>query len=106
MTLAEIQDLITAANTEYHARYYERQEEVQGIRDNIAATIAEIENLLGPETTEQGLNNIREVQNYSAAEMAANAGVSFTLTFQGLETLTETVLKLAKIVASNNDRPV
>lgn len=105
MTLAEIQDLITAANAEYHSRYYERQEEVQAIRDNISTTILAIETLLGPETTEPSLDHIRGVQNYSGADMAEHAAVSLPLAFQGLETLTETVLKLAKIVSSQNDRP-
>ena len=106
MTLAEIQALITAANVEYHERYYERQEEVQAIQDNISTTILEIETLLGPETTEPSIDHIRGVRNYSGEEMSTNAAIALPLSFQGLEMLAETTLKLAKIVASQNDRPV
>ena len=102
MTLDEIQALISAAQTEYH----ERQSEVDEIRNGISTTIAELEALLGPETTEQGLDNIREIRNYSGAEMAQNASIALPLAFQGLEMLANTTLKLAKVLASQTDRPV
>lgn len=106
MTLDELQAIISAAQTEYHERYYERQSEVDEIRNGISTTIAELEALLGPETTEQGVDNIREIRNYSGAEMAQNASIALPLAFQGLEMLANTTLKLAKVLASQTDRPV
>lgn len=106
MTLSQIQALIDAANAEYHERYYERQTEVEQIRNTIAQTIAEIETLLGPETEEPGVDTIRGVRNYTGVEMAANAEIALPLAFEGLDILTQTVLKLAKVVASQTDRPV
>ncbi len=106
MTLDEVQALISAAQTEYHERYYERQSEVDEIRNDISTTIAELEALLGPETTKQGVDNIRKIRNYSGVEMAKNASIALPLTFQGLEMLANTTLKLAKVLASQTDRPV
>ena len=106
MTLDELQALISSAQTEYHEQYYKRQSEVDEIRNGISTTIAELEALLGPETTKQGVDNIRKIRNYSGAEMAQNASIALPLAFQGLEMLANTTLKLAKVLASQTDRPV
>lgn len=99
LTLDELRDLIGDANSRYATLEHTQQQETADLRTQIDAAIAQLDALLGPEGAPPGTDSIRAVLAYSDAEMAANAGVAFRLTFAGLAEVTRITRDIASVVS-------
>lgn len=101
LTLEETETLISQA----HARIEQirlasrtaQDERTTRIEDSIEA----LDQLLGAEDAEPGVDSIRAVRGYTGEDMAANAAVAFPLAFEGLEILTRVVRDVASTIAKN-----
>lgn len=98
LTTDELQALITAASERLHALAVEHAQDVETRKGDISGAITALEALLGPEGAQPGTNSIREVLAYDDTTIEANAGLAFRLILQGMESLTSTVLDVARVV--------
>lgn len=99
LTDEELMQLFQAANNLYQQRQAEQAADDETRRQQIYAAIADLDTLLGPVGAPKGTGNIRGILQYTDAEMAANAGIAFRRTFQGLERLALTMLDVAHVVS-------
>ena len=96
MTDADIARLVGDAQAEMQRRITER-EQAKVTRDvAIYDSVAALTALIGPDApTVAGTGTLTEVQLYTNAQMAANAGLAHRLTFVALERLARTVRDIA-----------
>lgn len=104
LTLEELRDWISALNQRHAQLEAERRAEAVQRRESVAAAIADLEGLLGPESGEPGVGDIRAVRRYAPEVMAQNSGVALALAFEGMEQLTETVLEIAHVLAAQSSK--
>lgn len=102
------EDLTTVADSDLHRQIDAIQAELQrrlaeavqekAVRDvAIADSIAALTALIGPDApTTASTNSLTEVQLYTNAQLAANAGLAHRLTFVALERLARTVRDIAR----------
>lgn len=112
LTAAELAALIQEAST---LMYQVQQTEATADaarRAQIGDAITALTNLLGPEGAIAGVDSIRAVRAYDAADIAAgsgrgrtmgeNPGIALSLAFEGLEILTTLTSNLATVIAQDS----
>lgn len=99
LTAKELLELLNAADNLYRVKEQEELDARTARRESVGEAIAHIEAILGPEGSTKNTNTIRGVLGYTDAEMAANAGIAFRRSFQGLEQIAMTLLDVAHIIA-------
>lgn len=111
-TAAEIAEVIAAASTAMYAAQQAEAATDAARRAQIGSAIAGLESLLGPVDAPAGVESIRAVRAFDAADAAAgkprgqtmgeNAGLALSLAFEGLEILTDLVRDIATVTAGTD----
>jgi len=97
MADADLQRLVDDVRAEMQRRIAEREAEKSARDTAIHGSIAALTALIGPDNpTTASTNTLTEVQLYTNAQMAANAGLAHRLTFVALERLARTVRDIAR----------
>lgn len=97
MADADLQRLVDDVRAEMQRRIAEREAEKAARESSIFDSIAALTALIGPDNpTTASTNTLTEVQLYTNAQMAANAGLAHRLTFVALERLARTVRDIAR----------
>ena len=98
LTQAELVTLIQTANSDYNALQATAAATAQTTKQEISATIAALDTLIGEGTTTAGTTNLVGVNLYTGAQMASNAQIAFPLAFEALLALARDVRKIASVV--------
>ena len=105
-TEQEWDQIIAAIQQAKVAKEIERQQEAEALLSNIGGAISSVQALIGPDNpTVPGLNSLTEIQLYTNAQMAANAGQALRLTFMGMEILARAVEDMGIHVAGLPETP-
>ena len=92
LTEQQWDQLVAAIQQAKVAKEIERQQEAEALLSSIGGAISSVKALIGPDNpTVPGLNSLTEIQKYTDAQMAANAGKAHRLTFIGMEILARAV---------------
>ena len=95
---AVLLDLIAAAS-ERHAELQQQAADTDTVRrQRIAAAEATLVSLLGPDNATAGQGSIREMLQYSDADLHEHSGLALRLVLTGMEIQTRTMLDLVRVV--------
>lgn len=95
----QLLELVGSIQQEMAAREAAQQLDRDESTEAIAASVATLSALIGPDNpTSPGLNSLTEIQKYSDAEIAANVALAFRQVFAGMELLARTTRDLARVV--------
>ena len=95
---AALLDLIAAAS-ERHAELAQQAADADTTRkQRIAAAEATLVSLLGPDNPAAGQGSIREMLQYSDADLHEHSGLALRLVLTGMEIQTRTMLDLVRVV--------
>ena len=98
MTLSEISEILTEASEAYRAREVSDALAKAQRRQRIAAAEATLVALLGPDNATAGQGSIREMLQYSDADLHEHSGLALRLVLTGMEIQTRTMLDLVRVV--------
>lgn len=98
MTLSEISEILTEASEAYCAREVSDALAKAQRRQRIAAAEAALVALLGPDNATAGQGSIREMLQYSDADLHEHSGLALRLVLTGMEIQTRTMLDLVRVV--------
>lgn len=102
-SLDDLRSLIEEATAAFFALQEQERQETDVARATIANAVAALEQLLGPTAPAPGTDSIRAVLAYGPETITANASTVVPLILQGMEILTNTLLAVAKVSASQID---
>ena len=98
MTLSEISEILTEASEAYRAREVSDALAKAQRKQRIAAAEATLVSLLGPDNATAGQGSIREMMQYSDADLHEHSGLALRLVLTGMEIQTRTMLDLVRVV--------
>lgn len=99
MTVEELQQVVTDAQTLIEQKIHEQQQGEQDARARLTESINTLTALIGPdEPTAPGLDSLTEVRLFSEQEMAEYSGLAHTLEFLALEIVARAVRDIAYVV--------
>ena len=98
MTLSEISEILTGASEAYRAREVSDALAKAQRKQRIAAAEATLVSLLGPDNATAGQGSIREMLQYSDADLHEHSGLALRLVLTGMEIQTRTMLDLVRVV--------
>ena len=105
-TEQEWDQIIAAIQQAKVTKEIQKQQEAEALLSNIGEAISSVQALIGPDNpTVPGLNSLTEIQRYTDAQMAANAGKAHRLTFIGMEILARAVEDIGIHVAGLPEIP-
>ena len=98
MTLSEISEILTEASEAYRAREASDALAKAQRKQRIAAAEATLVSLLGPDNATAGQGSIREMMQYSDADLHEHSGLALRLVLTGMEIQTRAMLDLVRVV--------
>ena len=98
MPLAELSKILDEVSAAYRAREAADAASKARRRQRIAAAEATLVALLGPDNATAGQGSIREMLQYSDADLHEHSGLALRLVLTGMEIQTRTMLDLVRVV--------
>ncbi len=98
MPLAELGKILNEISAAYRAREAADAAAETQRKQRIAAAEAALVALLGPDNATAGQGSIREMLQYSDADLHEHSGLALRLVLTGMEIQTRTMLDLVRVV--------
>ena len=98
MPLAELGKILNEVSAAYRAREAADAAAETQRKQRIAAAEATLVALLGPDNAAAGQGSIREMLQYSDADLHEHSGLALRLVLTGMEIQTRTMLDLVRVV--------
>ena len=98
MPLAELGKILNEISAAYRAREAADAAAETQRKQRIAAAEATLVALLGPDNPTAGQGSIREMLQYSDADLHEHSGLALRLVLTGMEIQTRTMLDLVRVV--------
>ena len=98
MPLAELGKILDEVSAAYRAREAADADSKARRRQRIAAAENTLVALLGPDKATAGQGSIREMLQYSDADLHEHSGLALRLVLTGMEIQTRTMLDLVRVV--------
>ena len=98
MPLAELSKILSEVSAAYRAREAADAAAEAQRKQRIAAAEATLVALLGPDNATAGQGSIREMLQYSDADLHEHSGLALRLVLTGMEIQTRTMLDLVRVV--------
>ena len=98
MPLAELSKILSEVSAAYRAREAADAAAETQRKQRIAAAEATLVALLGPDNATAGQGSIREMLQYSDADLHEHSGLALRLVLTGMEIQTRTMLDLVRVV--------
>mgnify|MGYP003413980474 FL=1 len=98
MPLAELGKILNEISAAYRAREAADAAAETQRKQRIAAAEATLVALLGPDNATAGQGSIREMLQYSDADLHEHSGLALRLVLTGMEIQTRTMLDLVRVV--------
>ena len=98
MPLAELSKTLSEVSAAYRAREAADADTKAQRKQRIAAAEATLASLLGPDNATAGQGSIREMLQYSDADLHEHSGLALRLVLTGMEIQTRTMLDLVRVV--------
>ena len=98
MPLAELGKILNEISAAYRAREAADADTKARRKQRIAAAEATLVALLGPDNATAGQGSIREMMQYSDADLNEHSGLALRLVLTGMEIQTRTMLDLVRVV--------
>ena len=98
MPLAELSKILSEVSAAYRAREAADAAAETQRKQRIAAAEATLVSLLGPDNATAGQGSIREMLQYSDADLHEHSGLALRLVLTGMEIQTRTMLDLVRVV--------
>ena len=98
MPLAELSKILSEVSAAYRAREAADAAAEAQRKQRIAAAEAALVSLLGPDNATAGQGSIREMLQYSDADLHEHSGLALRLVLTGMEIQTRTMLDLVRVV--------
>lgn len=102
LTADELAALVTEATQLLQGLREQEREDSETRKDDIQASIAALDALLGPVDGDPGVDSIRAVRQHDEQTMGENAGLALSLAFEALEIVTTTTRDIAAVVARSS----
>ena len=98
MPLAKLSKILDEVSAAYRAREAADAAAETQRKQRIAAAEATLVSLLGPDKATAGQGSIREMLQYSDADLHEHSGLALRLVLTGMEIQTRTMLDLVRVV--------
>lgn len=96
----DLRALLSQASAELTRRERDAEQTEADLRADLAAAVAALDALIGPDNATAGTGSIAAVLGYDGQTMAQHAAITLPLIVRGMDTLARTVRDLARVVGS------